>query len=351
MATRSLPPPDAGWGSDPAGLIAGFAFAPGAAPRPLDSPAAADWLEAGGEAPEDGRFLWLHFDLAHAGTLRWLQRHADLPPGFFDNLGSPARSTRVERDGEALVAVVNDVKFDFDFDAGDLSTLWVCLDRGLVVTCRQQRLRSIDALRTRIKAGEPLRTPLQLLDYLLHEQCDVLTDIVRQVTRRADEIEDRLLAGRPAVQRAALGSIRRLLVRLQRLMAPEPASLFRLLQQWRGALPADLTYRVTVDVALVREGPGQQYKVALGGSARLPKGSELVVGAVVDGTPQATFDLASAASRVTSFAFSSSPIRFLQASNIASTRTRYWRIVQASTILVRSLRASNDIAQGQGRAR
>ena len=230
MATRSLPPPDAGWGSDPAGLIAGFAFAPGAAPRPLDSPAAADWLEAGGEAPEDGRFLWLHFDLAHAGTLRWLQRHADLPPGFFDNLGSPARSTRVERDGEALVAVVNDVKFDFDFDAGDLSTLWVCLDRGLVVTCRQQRLRSIDALRTRIKAGEPLRTPLQLLDYLLHEQCDVLTDIVRQVTRRADEIEDRLLAGRPAVQRAALGSIRRLLVRLQRLMAPEPASLFRLLQ-------------------------------------------------------------------------------------------------------------------------
>jgi zinc transporter len=136
----------------------------------------------------------------------------------------------VERDGDALVAVVNDVMFDFDFDAGDLSTLWICLDRGLVVTGRHQRLRSIDTLRTRIKRGETLQTPLQLLDFLLREQCEVLTDIVRQVTQRADEIEDRLLAGRPSVQRAALGSMRRLLVRLQRLMAPEPASLFRLLQ-------------------------------------------------------------------------------------------------------------------------
>jgi zinc transporter len=128
--------------------------------------------------------------------------------------------------------------FDFEFDASDLSTLWVGLELGLVVTGRQQRLRSIDALRTRIKCGEPLESPLHLLDYLLHEQCDVLTDIVRQVTQRADAIEDRLLAGRASVQRAALGSLRRLLVRLQRLMAPEPASLFRLLQhppQWVSA--------------------------------------------------------------------------------------------------------------------
>ncbi len=230
MAPAAVPPTDAGWGADPAGLIAGFVFAAGAAPQTLDSAAAAVWLQARRDLPGDGQFLWLHLDLAHAAALRWLQRHADLPPGFFETLGSPARSTRVEREGEALVAVVNDVMFDFDFDASDLSTLWVCLDRGLVVTGRQQRLRSIDALRTRIKAGEPLDTPLQLLDYLLHEQCDVLTGIVRQVTRRADEIEDRLLAGRPSVQRAALGALRRLLVRLQRLMAPEPASLFRLLQ-------------------------------------------------------------------------------------------------------------------------
>lgn len=58
----------------------------------------------------------------------------------------------------------------------------------------------------------------------------MLVDIVRTVTTRLDEIEDDLLAGKPGYKRVRLGSLRRLLVRLQRLLAPEPASLFRLLQ-------------------------------------------------------------------------------------------------------------------------
>jgi zinc transporter len=58
----------------------------------------------------------------------------------------------------------------------------------------------------------------------------VLVDLVRQATTRVDEVEDRLLAGRLAHKRARLGAMRRLLVRLQRLLLPEPAALFRLLQ-------------------------------------------------------------------------------------------------------------------------
>jgi zinc transporter len=50
------------------------------------------------------------------------------------------------------------------------------------------------------------------------------------VTERLDKIEDQLLAGRLATKRSRLGGLRRVLVRLQRLLAPEPAALFRLLQ-------------------------------------------------------------------------------------------------------------------------
>ena len=56
-------------------------------------------------------------------------------------------------------------------------------------------------------------------------------EIVRQSTERADQIEDKLLASRPALSRSELGSLRRVLVRLQRLLAPEPATLFRLLNR------------------------------------------------------------------------------------------------------------------------
>lgn len=218
------------WGAEQTGLITGFAFVPGEPPRPVDSDAAATVLDGLHAGASGGRFLWLHLDLANANAVRWLERHADLPDSYFEALGSTLRATRVERAGDALVAVVNDVVFDFDFDPGDLTTLWVCLESHLIVTGRQRRLRSIDALRQRIRDGEPMATPLDLLEHLLHAQCDVLTDIVRQLTQRADSIEDRLLAGRNATQRTTLGEMRRLLVRLRRLMAPEPTSLFRLLQ-------------------------------------------------------------------------------------------------------------------------
>ena len=65
----------------------------------------------------------------------------------------------------------------------------------------------------------------------MHDQGDVLVNIVRTTTARVDEIEDVLMAGRLQQRRGDLGALRRLLVRLRRLLAPEPAALFRLLQK------------------------------------------------------------------------------------------------------------------------
>jgi zinc transporter len=65
----------------------------------------------------------------------------------------------------------------------------------------------------------------------MRDQGDVLVQIVREATSRVDRIEDSLLAERLEVRRVDLGTLRRVLVRLQRLLAPEPAALFRLLNR------------------------------------------------------------------------------------------------------------------------
>jgi zinc transporter len=70
-----------------------------------------------------------------------------------------------------------------------------------------------------------------LLAELLRDQAAVLEDIVRQSTVRVDNVEDTLLQNRISVSRSELGSLRRSLVRLQRLLAPEPTALFRLLRR------------------------------------------------------------------------------------------------------------------------
>lgn len=225
LPTLTTPAP----AQEDAGLICGYRFdrdATGAA-RPVDLDAAARWL-ADADAP-DG-FLWLHFNLSHAQAERWLQRHAGLSDTFYETLKDGSHSTRIERDDNALIAVVNDVHFDFGFEPSDIATLWISVGPRLVVTARAQPLRSVDALRTAVRHGESPRSSVALLEQLMRTQAEGLVGIVRGVTTRIDQVEDELLSGRLNHKRARLGVLRRLLVRLQRLLAPEPAALFRLLQ-------------------------------------------------------------------------------------------------------------------------
>ncbi len=215
------------YGSDETGLICGYRFDAEGIGTSVTAQQADQLLKAPDSQAEG--FLWLHFSLSNSATLKWMQDNLKLPQEFHEILRDSSRSTRVELHDDALLAIINDVHYDFSFDASDISTLWFYASRHLVVTVRLQALSSIDRLRAAVKRGEKLRTSIALLVHLMQDQCDVLTHIVRTTSQRVDTIEDRLLAEKAGTQRAGLGALRRLLVRLQRLLAPEPAALFRLL--------------------------------------------------------------------------------------------------------------------------
>ncbi len=223
------------YGSDEYGLICGYHFLPGEAASELASAERALPLL---RDPGTG-FVWLHLNVGHAAAQRWLRSHAGLTDNFYEALHQGSRSTRIERDEDTLFAVMNDVTFDFTFDASDVATLWVAVRPGLVVTARRHPLRSVDRLRLAVKRGEPLGSSVALLDHLLGDQADELQRIVRLATDRIDDIEDAVLAGPHATHTAELAQLRRLMVRLQRLLAPEPSALQRTLSKPPGWVAAD----------------------------------------------------------------------------------------------------------------
>jgi zinc transporter len=106
------------YGSDRAGLVCAYLFAPGGLGTSITADEAVAWLS---ERPDHSRFVWLHFNLANAASGRWLAQHLDLPRDFHDLLGL-STSTRVEAAGDALLAVLNDVTF-FAFEASTASTV------------------------------------------------------------------------------------------------------------------------------------------------------------------------------------------------------------------------------------
>jgi zinc transporter len=242
------------YGSDPSGLVWGFLFGrDGEAAQALDSVAALAWMDDPARRGS-GEFVWLHFNLSNAASEKWLKAHASLADEFYETLHQGSRSTRIELADNNLIAVVNDVLHDFSFEASDISTLWLNVAQDVVISARRTPLLAIEHLRQAVRQGEAFRSSVELLTHLLRDQADVLVDIVRKAVTRVDQIEDTLLAGRMRHKREDLGAMRRVLVRLQRLLAPEPAALFRLLQSppvWMTDLDTQELRQSTEEFAVV----------------------------------------------------------------------------------------------------
>lgn len=224
--------PGGTYGADANGLICGFRFIDHGRVEPIDTADAPRWLAQGSDGPPraPGEFLWLHFNLGHAGAERWLREHAGLAEEFFDALHEGSRATRIERTLDSIFAVLNDVTYDFAFEASNVATLWLAARHDLVVTARRSPLRSVDRLRAAVARGShAVSSAATLLEHLLRQQADELQDIARKAAERVDDMEDRLLAGRAIGVAGELAQMRRMSVRLQRLLAPEPSALFRVL--------------------------------------------------------------------------------------------------------------------------
>jgi zinc transporter len=259
-----LAPPIMNYGADEAGMICGYRFAEGAPGRAASAEEIAAALrrrETDSDAGEPAEFFWLHFNLAHTASVHWMRAHLGLPETFFEAMGNDSHSTRIERHEGGLLAVINDVVFDFDFGPSQVATLWAYTHRSILVTARLKPLRSIDTLRESVKHGETFRSPTELLVHLMRDQADLLTQIVRRTSAEVDRAEDRFLAAKHEADHGDLAAIRRVLVRFQRMLAPEPGAMFRLL-----ARPP--VWLDPIDVQSLREST-EEFSLVLGDMAGL----------------------------------------------------------------------------------
>ncbi len=255
-----------GYGGDEHGLICGYLLGPDRPGREIRCEQALQW-QAGAategplartcDALPEGSFVWLHFNLAHAAAKSWLREHAHLPEDYFEVVYRGSRSTRIERDGDSLLAVVNDVTFDFSFEASDVATLWVSLTGRMVITARLHPLARRIGLRAAVRSGETF---------------DLAGGAARSPAARPGrraaahrayrDRASRRCRRRPARRQGAgsrqldLARMRRLMVRLQRLLAPEPGSLLRLL----GNPPSWVS---TADIEDMRQA-SEEFAVVLG---------------------------------------------------------------------------------------
>jgi len=196
--------------------------------KKIDAESALEWLKNSNNPASE--FIWLHFSSPHGIAKDWLQ-YIELPVSFKGVLHDERRSSRLSHSHHGLFAVMNDVSYDpAHRKPPEISTLWVSIRQRWLLSAWDNPLRSVGQLLALISAGKAFHNPLTLVIQLLSNQADVLAEILRSTSNTANSIEEKLAAGE-LPKRASLGGMRRDLIRLQRLLAPEPSSLFRLLSR------------------------------------------------------------------------------------------------------------------------
>ncbi len=144
-------------------LDRGYLFSASGTGREIDADTAARWLEHRNDS--SGEFIWLHFDDIPAvlDSLP-LQRMVSMPQAFTEALREGSRSTRMTHVREDVIAVLNDVEYDFRRQTPlQVATLWLNVGDRCLLSAHARPLRSVNQLTLAIEAGQPFRSPMSLL--------------------------------------------------------------------------------------------------------------------------------------------------------------------------------------------
>lgn len=236
----------------PSQLVYAYLFSADGTGRRIEEDVALNWLK--NPATPASEFIWLHFSNPHNIGKKWLE-YIDLPTSFKEVLHEERRSSRLAHSHLGLFAVLNEVT-DESLHKGlpELSTLWLSVRQHWLLSAWDNPFHAVTELDARIAEGKiAFRNPVALIVYFLNGQADTLARILRHAADTANHIETRLLNNQ-LPKRADLGGMRRNLMRLQRLLAPEPAALFRLINRlphWIQEEDADYLHLATENFSVV----------------------------------------------------------------------------------------------------
>lgn len=174
-----------------------------------------------------GNFIWLHFDLQSADVSFLIQQGWIAPRALATATFGPDEHQRVTVEDGYVAGVVADLA-----RAGAKSDtsgrLHFVMGPRSLVSGRRRPVESPDAARAMAERGEPIPSPVLLLETLVGYVAASMSATGQRLSQDLDAIEDHILDNRTGDDRRRLGPIRRNAVRLHRQLVGLAAVFHRL---------------------------------------------------------------------------------------------------------------------------
>jgi len=181
--------------------------------------------------------IWLHLNLSNSQIQRWLENTPLIPERVVEMIQEGvnlSRLERIEKLDDCLLMVMNDFQQEFGDEGGDssLGTLWAIVRPKLMVSLRNNPLRTTDKLRYDLRNGQlNPASVIELFHELLDLRAEQLRTLLAHLSENMDDLEEKLLKGREFPEHENLGRIRIQCSRLRRHFSPELIALHRLLKR------------------------------------------------------------------------------------------------------------------------
>jgi len=190
------------------GLIWAFDMSSGQ-PRPIE--------DCDGEGTG---FRWFHLNLAHQGTVEWINQLDALPEDVRDMMIAGDNHQRALVDRGVVGCVVHDFEREFEqTESSETGVLRFALTTRMMVTARLHPVRSPDIVRQKIASGRAtIEEPGEALDLLITTIAEGISSELRQISADVQRSEDRFLEGRAPPTTRDLIHIRRALSRAHRMV-------------------------------------------------------------------------------------------------------------------------------------
>jgi zinc transporter len=181
--------------------------------------------------------IWLHLNLSNSQVQRRLEKTSLVPERVVQMIEEGvnlSRMERIEKLDDCLVMVMNDFHQEFGEDQvdGSLGTLWAIVTPKLMISLRNNPLKTTDKLRYDLRSGEiNPSSAIEVFHELLDLRAEQLRTLLVHLSAAMDILEENLLKGKEFPEHESLGRIRIQCSRLRRQFSPELIALHRLLKR------------------------------------------------------------------------------------------------------------------------
>jgi len=188
---------------------------------------ALSWQQLKSPAPENC-LRWVHLEFSHRQAREWLLHESGVPTPIAEAMLQEDIRPRSLQTSHGILAVLRGVNLNPGFDAEDMVSIRVWLEKDRIISARRRRLMSVQQIQEELLAGEGPTGAGDFLTRLVDNLGDRIADVIENIDENIEIAEANQSSNRQQNYRGEFGNLRRKTAHIRRYLSPQREALDRL---------------------------------------------------------------------------------------------------------------------------